>query len=466
MNGCFLVLSNHRVGVVVTQKRWRGLFIMEAVTEVGVTTKAKTSKLQEAVLGLQHVLAMYSGGILVPLLIGTALHFSPQQMAYLISADIFMTGIGTLLQLKSTRLTGIAMPVVLGSAIQSVTPLINIGNTLGIGAMYGATISAGLFVFLIAGLFARLREYFPPVVTGSLITVIGFALIPVGIQNLGGGDVAAKSFGSAANLSVGVFTMAVIILVSLLAKGFTKAISILLGIILGTMFAGLLGMVSLAPVAQASWFHLPTPFFLGTPTFHSSAIVTMIIIALTSMIESTGVYFALADLTGRKLTNNDMAKGYRAEGLAVMLSGLFNTFPYSTFSQNVGVVRLSGVKSKAPIYYAAGILLLIGLLPKFGALATIIPTSVLGGAMVILFGTIGVQGTTILRKVDFAKERNLMIAAISIGAGIGVTVYPQIFQHLPELVRLVIENAVVVTSVLAVFLNIVLPGREKETGDE
>lgn len=438
-----------------------GLFIMEAVAGVKAEPVVKTNKLQALVLGLQHVLAMYSGGILVPLLIGAALHFTPQQMAYLISADIFMTGIGTLLQLKSTRLTGIAMPVVLGSAIQSVSPLINIGGTLGIGAMYGATISAGVFVFLIAGLFARLREFFPPVVTGSLITVIGFALIPVGIQNLGGGDVAAKSFGSPANLAIGTFTIAIIVLVSLLAKGFTKAISILLGIVLGTAFAAILGKVSLAPVAAASWFHLPTPFFLGVPTFHSSAIITMIIIALTSMIESTGVYFALADLTGRKLTNQDMAKGYRAEGLAVVLSGLFNTFPYSTFSQNVGVVRLSGVKTKRPIYYAAVILILIGLLPKFGALATIIPTSVLGGAMVVLFGTIGIQGTTILRTVDFGKERNLMIAAISIGAGIGVTVYPQIFQQLPELIRLVIENAVVVTSVLAVFLNIVLPGREK-----
>ena len=434
---------------------------MEAVAGVKAEPVVKTNKLQALVLGLQHVLAMYSGGILVPLLIGAALHFTPQQMAYLISADIFMTGIGTLLQLKSTRLTGIAMPVVLGSAIQSVSPLINIGGTLGIGAMYGATISAGVFVFLIAGLFARLREFFPPVVTGSLITVIGFALIPVGIQNLGGGDVAAKSFGSPANLAIGTFTIAIIVLVSLLAKGFTKAISILLGIVLGTAFAAILGKVSLAPVAAASWFHFPTPFFLGVPTFHSSALITMIIIALTSMIESTGVYFALADLTGRKLTNQDMAKGYRAEGLAVVLSGLFNTFPYSTFSQNVGVVRLSGVKTKRPIYYAAVILILIGLLPKFGALATIIPTSVLGGAMIVLFGTIGIQGTTILRTVDFGKERNLMIAAISIGAGIGVTVYPQIFQQLPELIRLVIENAVVVTSVLAVFLNIVLPGREK-----
>lgn len=426
-------------------------------------TEVPVNRFKALILGLQHVLAMYSGGILVPLLIGAALQFTPQQMAYLISADIFMTGIGTLFQLKSTRFTGIAMPVVLGSAIQSVSPLINIGGSLGIGAMYGATIAAGIFVFLIAGLFARLRDYFPPVVTGSLITVIGFALIPVGVQNLGGGDLAAKSFGSPANLLIGLVTIVVTVLVSLLAKGFMKSIAVLLGIILGTLFAAVLGEVSLAPVAEASWFHLPTPFFMGAPTFHASAIITMIIVAITSMIESTGVYFALADLTGRKLTNQDMAKGYRAEGLAVVLSGLFNTFPYSTFSQNVGVVRLSGVKTKQPIYYAALILILIGLLPKFGALATIIPSSVLGGAMLVLFGTIGIQGITILHSVDFNQERNLMIAAISIGAGIGVTVYPQIFQHLPELVRLVIENAVVVTSMLAVFLNIVLPGRKQKT---
>ncbi len=188
----------------------------------------------------------------------------------------------------------------------------------------------------------------------------------------------------------------------------------------------------------------------------------MIIVAITSMIESTGVYFALADLTGTKLSDQRIAKGYRAEGLAVILSGIFNTFPYSTFSQNVGVVRLSGVRSKQPIYYAAGLLLLIGLLPKFGALATIIPDPVLGGAMLILFRMIGIQGTTIMRNVDFGSERNLMIAAVSIGAGIGVTVYPQVFQQMPTLVKLIIENAVVVTSVLAVLLNIVLPGREQQ----
>lgn len=426
----------------------------------------KQNKVQSLFLGLQHVLAMYSGGVLVPLLIGTALKFSAAQMAYLISVDILMTGVATLLQLKRTPLTGIAMPVVLGSAIQSVSPLINIGSTLGIGAMYGATISAGIFVFLIGGLFAKLRAYFPPVVTGSLITVIGFTLIPVALLNWGGGDVSAKSYGDLSNLLVGLVTIIIILGFMLFAKGFVKAIAILLGIILGTVFAAFLGKVSLDPVTSAAWVHVPTPFFLGVPTFHTSAIITMIVIVLTSMIESTGVYFALADLTGRKLSAHDMANGYRAEGLGVILSGIFNTFPYSTFSQNVGVVRLSGVKTKQPIYFAAIILIIIGLLPKFGALATIIPSAVLGGAMFVMFGTIGVQGVNILRHVNFDSEKNLVIAALSIGGGIGVTVYPQFFQHLPQTIQLIVTNSVVVTSILAVVLNMILNGKINDDGEQ
>lgn len=423
-------------------------------------TVKQPNRLESLILGIQHVLAMYSGGVLVPLMIGAALHFSATQMAVLISADIFMTGIGTLLQLKVTRFTGIGLPVVIGSAIQTVTPLVNIGSTLGIGAMYGATIGAGIFVFLIAGIFAKLRRFFPPVVTGSLITVIGFALVPVAIQNIGGGDPKAASFGNMPDLTIALVTIVTIVVLNIFAKGFLKAIAVLLGIIIGTIFAAFLGHVSIEPVLQASWLHLPTPFYMGVSTFHLSAIITMSVVALTSLIESTGVYFALADLTGTDLTEKDLARGYRSEGLAVMLSGIFSTFPYSTFSQNVGVVRLSGVKSKRPIYYAAAMLLIIGLLPKFGALATMIPSSALGGAMLVLFGTIGVQGITILHQVDFGQDRNLMIAALSIGAGIGITVYPQVFQKLPELIRLVIENAVVVTSVMAVALNIIIPGRK------
>ncbi|WEV53843.1 nucleobase:cation symporter-2 family protein [Leuconostocaceae bacterium ESL0723] len=427
------------------------------------TTNRPLPKLQALLLGLQHVLAMYAGSVLVPLLIGTALHFSTKQLGYLISVDIFCTGLATLLQLKQTPLTGIALPVVLGSSIQAVSPLINIGSTLGWGAMYGATIVAGIFVIIIAGSFARLRAFFPPVVTGSLITVIGLSLIPIAFQNWGGGNLTAPGFGSWQNLLVGFVTALITLLLMKFARGFFKAIAVLLGIILGTIFAAFMGRVTLQPVTEAAWFHLPQPFFLAVPTFSWSASLTMIVIVLTAMVEATGVYFALADLTGQKLTQKSLARGYRAEGVAAVISGIFNTFPYSTFSQNVAVIRLSGVKTKQPIYYAAGLLLILGLLPKFGALATIIPSAVLGGAMMIMFSTIAIQGLQILGKVDLNREGNLLTAGLSIGAGLGVGSVPTFLGQLPEAVKLIFSNGVVMTTIVALVMNLLFNGWPKKS---
>ena len=408
-----------------------------------------------AILGFQHLLAMYSGDVLVPLLIGGALHFNAMQMAYLISADIFMCGIATLLQLKRTRFTGIALPVVLGCAVQAVTPLSAIGRNYGVGTMYGAIIGAGLFVFLSAGWFSKIKNLFPPVVTGSLITIIGFTLIPVGFQNLGGGDVSAKNFGDLKFLLVGFLTMAIILGLNVFAKGFMKSLAILLGILLGTVIASWLGMVNLSAVGQASWLHLPQFFYFSTPKFEWSSILTMILVSLTTMVESTGVFFALGDITGKQIKEADLKRGYRAEGIAVILGGLFNTFPYSTFSENVGVVQLSGVKTRKPIYFSALFLMLLGLLPKIGALATVIPDPVLGGAMIVMFGMVGVQGIRMLQQVDFKDNNNLLVSAISIGLGLGVTVYPQIFQDLPQSLQIIVNNGVVIGSFSAVILNVV-----------
>ena len=402
------------------------------------------------VLGFQHLLAMYSGDVLVPLLIGNFLHFNAAQMTYLVSIDIFICGIATLLQLRKTPLTGIGLPVVLGCAVQSVAPLESIGGKLGI-----AYICAGIFVFLIAGLFAKMKKLFPPVVTGSLITIIGFTLVPVGFQNLGGGSATAKAFGAPANLAIGFLTIVIILAINAFAKGFIKSIAILLGILIASFIAGAFGMVSLTPVAQASWFHLPQIFYFGVPKYNGSAIITMMLVSLTTMIESTGVYFALSDVTGQKITEDDMKRGYRAEGIAAILGGIFNTFPYSTFSQNVGVLRMSGVKTRKPVYYAAFLLLTLGLLPKAGALATIIPTPVLGGAMIVMFGMVGVQGIQILQKADLNKNGNLLVASMSIGLGLGVTVYPQIFQHLGTEAQIILGNGVVVGSLAAVILNLI-----------
>ncbi|KRL86524.1 nucleobase:cation symporter-2 family protein [Lacticaseibacillus pantheris] len=408
---------------------------------------------EAAVLGIQHLLAMYSGSILVPILIGASLHFSSEQMTYLVSIDIFMCGVATALQIFANKFFGIGLPVILGCAVQAVAPLILIGKKFDFPTMYGAIIAAGIFVFLIAGLFAKIRNLFPPLVTGTVITVIGLSLIPVAFQNLGGGTTTAKNYGDMQNLLVGVFTLLVILVINAWGKGFVRSIAILIGLVGGTLLAGAMGMVSLAPVAEASWFHVPTPFYFGVPHFEWSSIVTMILISMVSMVESTGVFFALGDIVGREIKSDDLKRGYRAEGLAVMLGGIFNTFPYTTFSQNVGLVQLSGIKSRKPVIYSAFFLILLGLLPKIGALATIIPSPVLGGAMVVMFGMVAVQGIRMLGEVDFHNDHNLLVAAISIGLGLGVTVQPDIVQWLPKTVQMFASSGILMASVSAVLLN-------------
>lgn len=425
-----------------------------------ITPKLSHSK--AAILGMQHLLAMYSGDVLVPLLIGSYLHFTAAQMTYLVSVDIFMCGIATLLQVKRTPLTGIGLPVVLGCAIQAVQPLQKIGGSLGVGAMYGAVIAAGIFTLLISGLFSRIRGLFPPVVTGSIIAIIGFTLVPVAFENIGGGNPAAKTFGDPKGLIVGFATVLIIVAINIWGRGFIHSIAILIGILAGTFIAGAMGMVSLAPVAQASWFHIPQPFYFGMPTFHTSAIVTMIMVTLTTMIESTGVFFALGDLTGKHIDQNDLKRGYRSEGIAAILGGIFNTFPYSTFSENVGVLQLSGVKSRKPLYYAAGFLIFLGLLPKVGAMATVIPSSVLGGAMLVMFGIVGAQGVRILQQVDFNENKNILIASLSIGMGLGSTVYPQLFHTFPETIQMLFTNGIVIASITAVVLNLLFNGYDHE----
>ena len=419
----------------------------------------EVSHKKAAVLGLQHLLAMYSGAVAVPLLIGTALKFNSEQMTYLVSIDIFMCGLATMIQLFRNKYFGIGLPVVLGCAIQAVAPLEMIGQKFSINTMYGAIIVAGIFVFLVAGWFSKIKKLFPPVVTGTLITVIGLTLIPVAVQNMGGGSAQAKDFGDAKNLIAAFLTILIIVAIEIWTKGFLRSISVLIGLIAGTVIAGFMGLVSLKPVTQASWFHLPQLFYFGVPEFEWSSCLTMIIIALVSMVESTGVFFAIGDLLHKNITEDDLKRGYRAEGLAQVFGGLFNTFPYTTFSQNVGLLQLSGIKTKRPIYWAAGLLMAMGLLPKIGALVTIIPDSVLGGAMLVMFTMITVQGIRMLTKVDFENNRNILVVAISIGLGLGVTVYPQIFQALPQTIQLFLGNGIVVASICATLLNLIFNGR-------
>lgn len=411
---------------------------------------------QAAVLGLQHLLAMYSGSILVPIMIAGALGYSSQQLTYLISTDIFMCGVATFLQLQLNKYFGIGLPVVLGVAFQSVAPLIMIGQKHGSGAMFGALIVSGIYVLLIAGIFSKIANLFPPIVTGSVITTIGLTLIPVAIGNMGNNS----EKPTAQSLLLAAVTILIILLVNIFAKGFLKSISILIGLIIGTIIASFMGLVDFAPVTQAPLVHIPTPFYFGIPKFELSSIVMMCIIATVSLVESTGVYFALSDITNEKLDSIRLRNGYRAEGLAVLLGGIFNTFPYTGFSQNVGLVKLSGIKTRLPIYYAAGFLVLLGLVPKFGALAQIIPSPVLGGAMLVMFGFVSVQGMQMLARVDFEhNEHHFLIAAVSISAGVGLN-GSNLFNSLPTGLQMFFSNGIVMASVIAIVLNLIL-NREK-----
>ena len=417
-----------------------------------------------AALGIQHVLAMYAGAVIVPLIVGDALGLDSKQLTYLVSIDILMCGIATILQIVSNRFFGIGLPVVLGCTFTAVGPMIAIGSEFGVSAIYGSIIVSGLFVVAISHFFGKLVRFFPPVVTGSVVTIIGITLIPVAINNMGGGQ-GASDFGSLSNISLAFGTLLFIILVYKFSSGFLRAISILLGLIAGTIAAAFMGKVDLAPVKDASVFHMVEPFYFGTPTFEWSAILTMILVAMVSLVESTGVYFALGDITEKKISEKELSRGYRAEGLAVLLGGIFNAFPYTTFSQNVGLIQMSGIKSRKIILLTGLMLITLGFVPKIAALTTIIPASVLGGAMIAMFGMVVSQGIKMLSKIITESQENSMIIACSIGMGLGVTVVPELFAHLPGSLQILTSNGIVAGSITAIVLNIVfnmLPSRKQK----
>ncbi|MEK6454520.1 nucleobase:cation symporter-2 family protein [Caldifermentibacillus hisashii] len=412
------------------------------------------SKSKIVSLGIQHVLAMYAGAVIVPLIVGAGIGLTGEQLTYLVSIDIMMCGIATFLQVYQNKFLGIGLPVVLGCTFTAVGPIIAIGNQYSVGSIYGAIIASGLIVVVIAKYFSKLVKFFPPVVTGSVVTVIGVTLIPVAMNNLAGGQ-GSSNFGAVENVLLGFGTLLFILAIFRFFNGFIRSIAILLGILVGTLAASFMGMVNFSAVKEASWFHLPKLFFIETPEFHIMPIVTMTLVAVVSLVESTGVYFALSDICEKKINEHDIARGYRSEGIAIVLGGMFNAFPYTTFSQNVGLLQLSGVKSKNIIYTAAGMLVLLGLVPKIGAFTTIIPSSVLGGAMVAMFGMVIASGIKMLGQVDFSSQENLLIVACSVGLGLGVTVVPEMFGDLPASLRILTDSGIVLGSLTAVLLNLV-----------
>lgn len=422
----------------------------------------KTKELgRTSLLGFQHVLAMYAGAVVVPLIVGAAVGLTQEQLAYLIAIDLFTSGIASLLQVIGGKHFGVKLPVILGCTFTAVGPMIAIGKVEGVAGIYGSIIVSGIVVMIVAQFFGKILKYFPPVVIGSVVTTIGVSLVPVAMTNVAGGD-GSPTFGHLENLFLAIFTFACVILLQRFTKGFLQAISVLIALVIGTVVAYFMGIVDLSVVGKADWFSMVRPFYFGAPEFHLSSIITMSLVAIVSMVESTGVFLALSEVCEKKLSPTDIKRGLRAEGMAVVIGGLFNAFPYTTFSQNVGLVAMTKVKKRSVVIAAGVILMILGLLPKVAAITTIIPNAVLGGAMIPMFGMVVASGIRLLSTVDFKRNENLLIVACSVGIGLGSAVVPAVFTEVPDALKVIVQNGIVLGSFTAFFLNLLLNTRKQE----
>ncbi|TDM40258.1 purine permease [Macrococcoides goetzii] len=411
--------------------------------------------MKNLLLSIQHLLAMYAGAIIVPIIVGHALGFSAQETAYLVSVDIFMCGVATFLQVYKD--IGIGLPVVLGCTFTAVTPMIMVGSKHGIDVLYGSLFASGIIIVLISPFFSYLVKIFPPVVTGSVVTIIGITLMPVAMNNLAG-EQGSKNYGAPLNILLGLITLIIILVIHRLSTGFIRSIAILLGLVIGTVIASFFGLVNLNAVHESNWFELPKPFRFAGFKFELGSILLFVIVGIVSLIESTGVYSALSEITKTKIDRKDISKGYRAEGIAIVLGSIFNAFPYTAYSQNVGLVSLSGVKSNKVMYGMVGLLLLCGSIPKLGAIATIIPTSVLGGAMIAMFGMVMAYGVKMLGAIDFTRQDNLLIIAVSVGIGLGITTVPEAFSKFGSDYEWLTQNGIVIGTFTAIILNLFFNG--------
>jgi uric acid transporter len=415
---------------------------------------------QLAVYGFQHVLAFYAGAVIVPILLASAIGLSNQQLAFLINADLFTCGIASIIQAVGFWKIGVRLPLLQGVTFTAVAPMIAIGTANGGGvdgllAIYGAVIVAGIFTFFIAPFFSRLLRLFPPVVTGTVITVIGFTLVPVAALDAGGGNPEAADFGSLQNLAFAGGTLLFILLIYRFFRGFLSTIAVLLGLVVGSAVAAAFGIVDFSGVGQAGWVGVITPFYFGFPTFGVAAIVSMIVVMLITAVETTGDVFATGEIVEKRIRREDIARAIRADGLATTLGGLLNSFPYTCFAENVGLVRLTRVRSRWVVAVAGAIMIVFGLLPKMGAIVAAVPRPVLGGAALVLFATVGVIGIQTLSRVDFHDERNVIIVAVSIGLALVPVAFPTFYQNFPDELQIIVGSGITMGSLTAILLNLV-----------
>ena len=412
--------------------------------------------------GFQHVLAFYAGAVLVPIIIAGALGLSNDQLIHLINADLFTCGIASLIQSVGFMNIGVRLPLLQGVTFTAVSPMIAIGlaaggGTTGLLSIYGSVLVAGIFTFLAASYFAKLVRFFPPVVTGSVILIIGIALLPVAANDIvmGKGPNVIQGVVEWKNVAYALGTLALIVAIQRVFTGFMATVAVLVGLVVGTLVAWILGDANFADAAKAGWVGYTQPFYFGIPTFSVSAIISMIVVMLITMVETTGDVYATGEIVQKRIRSDDIARAIRADGLATFIGGVLNSFPYTCFAENVGLVRLTQIKSRWVVATAGVIMIVLGSLPKAAAIVSGIPHPVLGGAALAMFAAVAVVGVQTLSRCDFNNHRNIVIVSTSVGLGMLVTAQPNIAGAFPKWAEIIFGSGITLGALTAIVLNAV-----------
>ncbi|MFC9975454.1 nucleobase:cation symporter-2 family protein [Spirillospora sp. NPDC127200] len=410
-----------------------------------------------APLSVQHVLIAYSGMVTVPLLIGSGLGLSGDKIAALITANLFVSGVATLLQTIGFWKVGVRLPIVMGSTFTGIGPAIIVGKDGGLPAVFGATIVAGVLTFLAAPYFSRLLRFFPPLVTGTIIAIIGFSLVPSTANLVAHHDPEAMQNGAAlANIALAGGTIVFILGLERFAPPVVARVGVLLALVIGTLAAIPMGLVDFGGVGDADVVGLVTPFDFGAPVFVLSAILPMIIVQLVNMVESAGDTLAMGQIAGREVGPPEVARALRADGAATAFAGTFNSFTIVTFGENVGLVSMTRVLSRWVVAGSGVILVVLGLVPKLGAVVAALPGPVLGGVGVVMFGVVGAVGLRILAQADLADTRNMLVVAVSFGMGFMPVGAPHVYDQFPAFAQTVLSSGIAAGGITAFLLNLLL----------
>lgn len=409
------------------------------------------------IYGLQHVLTMYGGIVAVPLIIGQAAGLAPADIGILIAAALFMGGFATLVQSVGFPFFGCQLPLVQGVSFASVSTMLAIvttGGELGLPMVFGAVIASSIIGFLIAPIFSSIIKYLPPVVTGTIITTIGLTLMPVAARWSMGGNSRAEDFGSMANIGLAALTLALVLLLSKVGIAAVSRLSILAAMVLGTLFAMAIGMADFSQVADGAIVAFPQLFHFGMPIFDIASIISMVIVVVVIMTETTADILAVGEIIDTKVDSKRIADGLRADMGSSIISPFFGSFTQSAFAQNVGLVAVTGIKSRYVVAGGGVILVLLGLLPIIGRVVAGVPTAVLGGAGIVLFGTVAASGIRTLAKVEYKNNMNLVIVATSIGFGMIPIAAPSFYNQFPSWFAIIFHSGISSAAIMAILLNL------------